>query len=269
LSWPAGRKSAEVRLNDCERMSDASFIEIVILAAVAAFFIFKLRSVLGKRTGHEDRSDFDPFKQAEENGKDAARRGDDKVIRLPDRGQGREEAREGEDARLEESEILAETSEGTEEAADTPLAAALTQIKLADRSFDKDQFLGGARAAFEMIIGAFAAGDAKALRPLLANDVYDDFSGAIKEREENKEVLETTLIGITSAEIIEAEMRQKTAFVTIKFVSEQVNVTRDTEGRIVDGDPNHVAKVTDIWTFARNTRSRDPNWALVATRSPN
>src|SRR3546814_19790537 len=81
--------------------------------------------------------------------------------------------------------------------------------------------------------------------------------------------LETTLIGITAAEIIEADLRQKTAFITVKFVSEQVNVTRDSEGRIVDGDPNHVAKVTDIWTFARNTRSRDPNWALVATRSPN
>ena len=102
-----------------------------------------------------------------------------------------------------------------------------------------------------------------------ANDVYDDFAGAIKQREDAKETLETTLIGITSAELIEADLRQKTAFVTVKFISEQVNVTRDTEGRIVDGDPNHVAKVTDIWTFARNTRSRDPNWALVATRSPN
>lgn len=266
MSWPAVRNSADVRLNDCERMSDASFIEIVILAAVAAFFIFKLRSVLGKRTGHEERSDFDPFKQAEDGAKEA-RRGDDKVIRLPDRGQVREGAPEGEDARLEESEILAESPQAAE--ADTPLGAALTQIKLADRGFDKDQFLGGARAAFEMIIGAFAAGDTKTLRPLLANDVYDDFSGAIKEREDKKESLETTLIGITSAEIIEAELRQKTAFVTVKFVSEQVNVTRDAEGRIVDGDPNHVAKVTDIWTFARNTRSRDPNWALVATRSPN
>lgn len=238
-------------------MSDASFIEIVILAAVAAFFIFKLRSVLGKRTGHEERPEFDPFRQAEK---------EDKVIKLPDRAGERE--RPG--RRLEEEELLEEPQgEAAAEAADTPLAAALTQIKLADRGFDRDQFLAGARAAFEMVIGAFSAGDSKSLRPLLANDVYDDFAGAIKQREEAKETLETTLIGITAAEIIEAELRQKTAFVTVKFISEQVNVTRDTEGRIVDGDPNHVAKVTDIWTFARNTRSRDPNWALVATRSPN
>lgn len=243
-------------------MSDANFIEIVILAAVAAFFIFKLRSVLGKRTGNEERSDFDPFRKAEERG----REGEDKVIKLPDR------AGERAGRRLEEDELL-EEEEGPEEkpaeVADTPLAAGLTQIKLADRAFDREQFLAGARAAFETIIGAYAAGDSKALRPLLANDVYDDFAGAIKEREEARETLETTLIGITSADVIEAELRQKTAFVTVKFVSEQVNVTRDAEGRIVDGDPNHVAKVTDIWTFARNTRSRDPNWALVATRSPN
>ena len=256
-------------------MSDASFIEIVILAAVAAFFIFKLRSVLGKRTGHEERPDHDPFKQPGDRGKDAAARNgsDEKVISLPDRGQGRNQGRDSDGRRLEEDELF-EEGEATVEAEtaaepETPLAAALTQIKLADRNFDKDQFLGGARGAFEMVIAAFAAGDAKSLRPLLANDVYDDFSGAIKEREEAKQTLETTLIGITSAEIIEAELRQKTAFVTVKFVSEQVNVTRDAEGRIVEGDPNHVAKVTDIWTFARNTRSRDPNWALVATRSPN
>lgn len=242
-------------------MSDATFIEIVILAAVAAFFIFKLRSVLGKRTGHEERSDFDPFRQAEERGRES----EEKVIKLPDR--------QGERAgqRLEEDELLEEPAAEAEapEVADSPVAAGLTQIKLADRAFDKDQFLAGARAAFEMVIGAYAAGDSKALRPLLANDVYDDFAGAIKEREEARETLETTLIGIVSADIIEAELRQKTAFVTVKFVSEQVNVTRDSEGRIIEGDPNHVAKVTDIWTFARNTRSRDPNWALVATRSPN
>lgn len=245
---------------------DASFIEIVILAAVAAFFVFKLRSVLGKRTGHEERPDYDPFRQPDERNKDA---GDEKVIKLPDRGQDREPAgrRLGEDELFEDGRTQVETETPAEP--QSALDAALTQIKLADRNFDKDQFVGGARAAFEMIVAAFAAGDTKTLRPLLANDVYDDFAGAIKERETAKQTLETTLIGITSAEIIEAELRQKTAFVTVKFVSEQVNVTRDAEGRIVDGDPNHVDKVTDIWTFARNTRSRDPNWALVATRSPN
>lgn len=241
---------------------DSSLLEIVILAAVAAFFVFKLRSVLGKRTGHE-KPDFDPFKprQRDDEGEE------DKVIQLPDRGKG---------PRLSQDEVLdqMESDKAARDKAgvvaqDNPVTAGITQIRLADRDFDPAQFANGARGAFEIIIAAFADGDVKTLRPLLANDVYGDFSGAIKEREGRKEQLETTLIGINAAEIIEAEMQQKTAFVTVKFVSEQVNVTRDSEGRIVDGDPNEVTKITDIWTFARNTRSRDPNWSLVATRSPN
>ncbi|NIA71718.1 Tim44 domain-containing protein [Pelagibius litoralis] len=239
-------------------MSDSSLIEIVILAAVAAFFIFKLRSVLGKRTGHEEKPDFDPFKPRPND----AEGEDDKVVQLPERGKG---------PRISQDELFEQGEPESAEAAmdDSPLAAGITQIRLADRDFDPVQFVGGARGAFEMIVAAFADGDSKSLRPLLANDVFSDFDGAIKDRESRNESLETTLIGITSVDLIEAEMQQKSAFVTVKFVSEQVNVTRDSEGRIVDGDPNEVTKITDIWTFARNTRSRDPNWALVATRSPN
>ena len=81
--------------------------------------------------------------------------------------------------------------------------------------------------------------------------------------------LETTVISVKTADVIEAELQGRQAAVTVKFVSEQVNVTRDTEGRVIDGDPNQVTDITDIWTFARNTRARDPNWKLVETRSSN
>ena len=119
-----------------------------------------------------------------------------------------------------------------------------------------------------MIVASFADGDAKTLRPLLSNDVFEDFAGAIREREEQNQTLETTLVGIKEAEVEEAELQGRTAFVTLRFVSEQINVIKDSEGRIVEGDPSEVTQITDIWTFARNTRSRDPNWTLVATRSP-
>ena len=135
--------------------------------------------------------------------------------------------------------------------------------------FKPESFVAGAKVAFEMVITAFAGGDTKTLRPLLSNDVFEDFSGAIKSRLDKKETLESTLVGISEADIIEAELQGKTAFVTLKFVSEQINVTRDAEGEVVDGDPGGVATVTDIWTFARNTRSRDPNWTLVATGTSN
>jgi len=150
-----------------------------------------------------------------------------------------------------------------------PLKSALTQIKLADPSFDHEGFLEGAKGAFEMVVTAFAQGDSDTLRPLLADDVYDNFTNAIKDRDRRKETLETTLVGINEAEIIEAALRQKTAFVTIKFVTEQVNMLRDKDGEPLDEEASHVTKITDIWTFARNTRSRDPNWTLVETRSPN
>ncbi len=240
-------------------MSDGTLLEIVLLAAVAAFFIFKLRSVLGKRTGHEKRPDFDRFNQPEKGASDSA---DDKVIKLPDRGKG---PPLGEDELFEKADH--QVAEEEEEIADSPIAAGITQIKLADRNFNPKDFIAGARAAFEMIIGAFAAGDVKTLRPLLANDVYDDFAGAIQERQKAGQILETTLVGLKETAVIEAEMQGRTAFVTVKFVSEQVNVLRDKDGNIVDGDPNQVTTITDLWTFARNTRSRDPNWTLVATQS--
>ena len=224
--------------------------DIILFAAIAAFLVLQLRRALGRRTGHEQPRDYDGFQR-----RSREEDGGDKVIPLPDRNhEPRDESRD---------------SPAAEPAADAdPLSAGLTQIKLADRSFQDDTFLQGARAAFEMIVNSFAAGDTKALRPLLANDVFDDFTGAMTEREAANQTLETTLVGITNAEIIEAELQGRTAFVSIKFVSDQINVLKDEEGRIVEGDPNEVTQITDIWTFARNTRSRDPNWTLVATRSP-
>ncbi len=236
------------------------FLDILLFAAIAAFFVLRLRGVLGRRTGHDKRraDPFAPRDAAEDEDED-----DNKVIPLPDHSKnaGTEEDAEAAGSPAEEA--------AEAEAAATPLVAGLSQVQRADKSFDADGFVDGARTAFEWVIDAFAQGDAKTLRPLLSNDVYGDFAGAIEEREAAGQTLETTLVGITDAEIIEAELQGRTAFVTIKFISEQVNVVRDSDGEVVDGDPNHVTKITDIWTFARNTRSRDPDWTLVATRSPN
>ncbi|MFQ5466971.1 MAG: Tim44/TimA family putative adaptor protein, partial [Kiloniellaceae bacterium] len=185
---------------------------------------------------------------------------DEKIIPLPDRSKpaGPDEAAEAPEGPVPEGATSGDAS-----------PAGLTQIKLADKSFDEAEFLGGARGAFEMVIAAFADGDTKALRPLLSNDVFDDFAGAIAERKEAEQTLETTLVGFTSVDLIDAEVQGRTAFVTVKFVTEQINVLRDKDGTVVDGDSSHVTSITDIWTFARNTRSRDPNWTLVATQSAN
>ena len=118
-----------------------------------------------------------------------------------------------------------------------------------------------------MIVRAFAQGDTATLRPLLSDEVYENFAAAIQERRRAHHTLETTLVGIKSADMVDARLNGRTAEVSIKFVSEQKNVTRDESGQAIDGSPDHVATVTDIWTFAREIGSRDPNWRLVATET--
>jgi predicted lipid-binding transport protein (Tim44 family) len=222
------------------------FLEIVLFAMVAGFLILRLRSVLGRRTGNERRRP-DPISArtaAEES------RERDTVVPLPERPRP------------------TAPGESAPSVANAGALSGIAQIRSVDRSFDSSGFVTGARRAFEMIVESFASGDSNGLRPLLSDEVFAQFDGAIRARSEAGHSLTTTLVGIREAEIVDAGLEGKTAQVTVKFVSEQINVTRDREGRVVDGDPSAVATVTDIWTFARNTASRDPNWVLVATRSP-
>src|SRR5262249_22024 len=125
------------------------------------------------------------------------------------------------------------------------------------------------KRAYEMIVMAFAEGDTTVLGQLLGEDVFEGFERAIREREERSEKVETSLVGINKADLIEAEVKNKSAYVTVKFVSELISATRDAEGEVVEGDPKKVREVTDIWTFAREVTSKNPNWKLVATEAAN
>ena len=220
------------------------YFDIILFAMIAAFLVYRLGSVLGKRTGHEQRGE--PFGTLGPKDGKPSESGNDNVVAIPQRD-----------------------TPPIEEEPDTPLGAAITQIKVADPSFTRDGFLEGARAAFEMVITAFALGDMKTLRSLLSEQVYDNFAEAIRQRERASQTRETTLVGIDSADIIEAKLDGREALVTVKYVSQQVNATRDESGKVVEGDPNAIEKVTDIWTFSRNTGTADPNWSLVATLNPN
>ena len=148
------------------------------------------------------------------------------------------------------------------------LSAGLTQIRAVDKTFDEIGFIEGARVAYEMIVTSFANSDIDTLRPLVADEVYQNFASAIDTREERGENVETTILSIKSADIIEAGVRSTIAEVTVKFVTEMVSVTRNADGEVVAGDTRAVQDITDIWTFARSTKSSDPNWTLIETRSP-
>lgn len=225
---------------------NAVLIEIIIFAMIAAFLVHRLRSVLGRRTG-EERPRPNPFSTPDE-AKPAPR---DNVIPLPNR------------PRAERAEPAAERGEPLS------LAARIAAVHEADPNFDEKGFLAGARAAFQMIVGAFAAGDLPTLRPLLSDEVYANFARAVQDRQAVGETLETRITAIRDIDLADARLDGAIAVVTIRFVSDQINLTRDAEGRIVDGDPNEPLEVVDVWSFARDTRSRDPNWALVETRAPN
>lgn len=149
----------------------------------------------------------------------------------------------------------------------TKLNKALNAILDADSNFDPKQFLSGGEMAYEMIVSAFADGDRKSLKGLLSKEVFEGFSGAIDARENRGEVLKSTFVGIESASISRAECSGSEAQIAIRFVSEIISATYDKEGELIDGDPEQVAEVTDIWTFARDLKSHDPNWKLVATES--
>ena len=148
---------------------------------------------------------------------------------------------------------------------ETPTSAGVAEIRRADPRFDADQFLQGARTAFAMIVEAYAKGDKAALRPLLADEVFAQFAGAIDAREQAGRALSTELVATRSAELVNAAMAGSRARVTVRFTSEQINLVRDGAGEVVEGDPRQIDTVIDLWTFERDTKSRDPNWQLVET----
>jgi predicted lipid-binding transport protein (Tim44 family) len=221
------------------------FFDIILFAMVAGFLILRLRSVLGRRTGNERPPSPDPFARR----RIGRPKTDDKVVQLPDQTT----------RRAGEAEAAAQGD---------PLSAALTQIQIADPSFRIPDFLKGATAAFEMIVGAYARGDAAALRPLLNDEVYSHFASAIAEREKAGHKLDNSIVRVSSADVVDARIDGRVAFVSVKFVTEQVNTVRDAAGAAVDGSSDKPTTVTDIWTFARNTRAKDPNWTLVETSTP-
>lgn len=219
------------------------FLDILLLGAVAGFIALRLRAVLGQRTGHEQKRRRPPYagKDGEAEKADA---GADNVISLPRR-------------------------EGGEAAANAPEAdEKIARIKAVDPGFDGAEFLGGAKAAYEMVVTAFAAGDKDALRPLLSREVFNDFAAAIDDRAARGETMQTTFVGLRGCSIIDTQVNNRIAEVTIKFESELISVTKDAQGHTIGGHGNAVDQVTDIWTFARDTRSRDPNWTLIATSAP-
>lgn len=242
-------------------MSNGFDIYTLLFLVLAVVVFLRLKNALGRRTGNE-RPPHDSFTARSTKSNGAEQAADDKVVALPGRRK-ETKAQNADDADDAEERLKGFAPKGS------PLAKGLIAIIKSDPGFDPEQFLQGAKAAYEMIVTAFAGGNKPTLRQLLGKDVYDGFVGAIEEREQRGEEVESSFIGIDKADMIEAGLKKKSAQITVKFVSKLITSTSDKNGKLIDGNPKKVREVTDIWTFARSVASGDPNWKLVATEAAN
>jgi predicted lipid-binding transport protein (Tim44 family) len=224
------------------------YADIILFAMIAGFLVLRLRSVLGRRTGNERRREM--FARQADPAQDKPAH--EKVVTLGQR-------------RPPPAPIPPPPP--PVDAPPASVAAGLARIRGADPGFDPAEFLEGARGAFAIIVDAYAAGDKDRLRPLLSDEVFTGFAAAIDERQSAGETMETRIVAIRHLDIAEAGVSGSTARVTVKLVTEQINLLRAHDGSVVDGDPGHPAEKTDFWSFTRDTRSGDPNWVLVATGS--
>ena len=202
-------------------MSEAfQYLDILILAIIAGIVLLRLRSVLGRRTGHEktDKSSFnyETPQQAQT----------EKVIEIEPKG-------------------------------DVPSRE--------DGWFDKDDFLKGASNAYETIVTNFENGNKEALKPLLSSDVMDSFFSVIDDRNNKNESVEFNFIGIEKSEIVHKDLKKNPMEVSVRFISEMITCIKNSKDEVISGSLNQVQKITDVWTFEKNQKSKGSNWLLAAT----
>lgn len=229
-------------------------IPTLIVIGLAIVVLFRLRQVLGTRTGRERT----PAQRQAEAAANKPR--EENVVQMRPRPV---EPQTGEDLERAKRKFEAEVTQLSH--GDEKVAEGLRAIGEADSSFMPKGFMEGAKAAYEMIVTAFAQGDRQTLKNLLEKDVYDGFERAIKDREAQGRKIDFTFVGLPKVEISEAEIDKRNASVTVRFHAEVVSATRDKDGTLIEGNADQVTSIADEWTFARSPKSRDPNWKLVAT----
>ena len=219
------------------------FVDLIILAMIAGFIILRLRSVLGRRP-EDDQSPA------------AGRAG----TGAKEGGVARQPAGADQDGQAEGDSVVDMES-------DPKLREVYRKIRRADPSFDPAGFLNGAKQAYQMILESFWAGEKDDLKPFLSERLYKNFASAIDDRAEKGHHVENKFVDLEHASIYDAEFVEGRARLTVRFVTTLVNLVRDDQGRVIEGDPTDTIEVKDRWTFERDPKSTDPNWTLIATRS--
>ena len=210
--------------------------DIIVIGAIAAFILLRYRAMLGERTERDETPRAAPVQEFE------------RVIQLP----------------------AARTTPAPEKKEDMSerygkLGEAFTAMRNIDREFAPDEFIQGARAAYEMVIEAFSKRDRDTLKMLLSDDIFKSFDLSMKDAEEANRFPDTTLVAITKAEFADAKVKGNVATITIDFESEQIHLIRDRDGTILEGNPSQEERVEDQWVFQRTLTNNDPNWKVIET----
>lgn len=224
-------------------MHDGLDVTTVIFAILAVFVVWKLKSVLGTRVDIDRRPGPQPVDKTSQPGN---------VIRLPGAAE-RSSAGEREPAA-----DVARNDKGR---------SAVAAIVAADSKFDSARFVAGVRAAYEIIIEAFARGDQATLSNLLSTEVLGSFANEIDRRQKAGETASTRIVAINDIELIDGAVREGVAQISARISAKLVSVVRNRDGEIVSGDPEVVVSTDDVWTFSRTIASNDPTWRLIATES--
>lgn len=210
--------------------------DIIVIAAIAAFIILRYRAMLGEKSGRDVSDMPRPAADLEP------------VIQLPKRAEP--------------------IVEPVKKAADTEpkeFADQFSAMRAIDSEFSVEDFLSGAKAAYEMVIEAYNEGDDETLKMLLADPIYKEFRDARKANEAEGRVAHTTLVAIMKADVTDAKLKGNKAVITVDFHSEQIPLVRDKDGKIVEGDASSQEAVEDQWVFERNLASTDPAWKVIDT----
>ncbi|WP_412504506.1 Tim44/TimA family putative adaptor protein [Roseovarius sp. SYSU LYC5161] len=216
---------------------NSPILQLLVLAGIAIFLILRLRSVLGTREGFEK----------------------------PPMPRQTDSQREGPELEVIESGPDHDIIDNVPE--DSDAAKALAKMKRIDNSFSVNEFLQGARGAYEMILTAFENSDMDDIKPFLSEDVFEAFASVVESRREQGLDIDFTFVGVSELKLKDADFDEMTneAELTVRFLGEMTSVVRDSADDIIEGSPSDIKRQRDVWTFARTMGSSDPNWILVAT----
>ena len=220
-------------------MNNIPYIDILILAMIAVFIINRLRNVLGKKTGNES----------------------DIVEKFTQRKNTFNESEPDSVSNQKVAKLNNNVKKNLH--SNKKINSVINEILKIDDKFEISSFCSGAKKAFEYILTEYSSNNLKALERLVSKNIYKAFEDQINMRAKNKEKLEITVISVKDPEIKSVNLEKKyIAYFKLLFDSEQVQVTKNSNDEVIDGDSNQILQIKEIWTFSKNLKSKDPNWIL-------